>query len=144
MLKTFYFLGVPPPINWTKNSHLVADHVAAGSYESAARLLHDQLGVVNFKPFESLFIGLYSSSRTVSTWQANIPPSFSYPLRNWKETKNGLPATAVKLNDLVNKLQVSENLYINYNLVSPQFFFNIRKLLSVRHIDLMLLLIIYC
>lgn len=103
----FYFSGIPPPINWTKISHLVADHVAAGSFESAARLLHDQVGIVNFKPYESLFMSIYSASRTVSTWQSNIPPSFSYPLRNWKDLKNGLPAISVKLNDLVARLQVN-------------------------------------
>ncbi|CAG9862045.1 unnamed protein product [Phyllotreta striolata] len=95
-------------VTWTKNSQLVADHVAAGSFESAARLLHDQLGVVNFRPYESLFLNLYSTSKTVSSWQQNVPPSFSYPLRNWKEAniKNQLPASGVKLNDLVAKLQV--------------------------------------
>lgn len=100
--------GPSPPLTWTKNSQLVADHVAAGSFESAARLLHDQLGVVDFKPFESLFLNLYSTSKTVSSWQQNVPPSFSYPLRNWKEAniKNQLPASGVKLNDLVAKLQI--------------------------------------
>lgn len=37
--------GPPPPLNWTKNSQLVADHVMAGSFESACRLLHDQVRV---------------------------------------------------------------------------------------------------
>lgn len=101
--------GPSQPLTWTKNSQLAADHISAGSFESASRLLHDQLGVVQFKPYESLFLSLYSGSRTVSTWQQNIPPSFSYPLRNWKEAnpKSGLPAAGVKLNDLVARLQVS-------------------------------------
>ncbi|KAJ8928467.1 hypothetical protein NQ314_018972 [Rhamnusium bicolor] len=100
--------GPSAPLTWTKNSQLAADHVAAGSFESASRLLHDQLGVVHFKPYESLFLNLYSSSRTVSTWQQNIPPSFSYPLRNWKDAspKGSLPTAGVKLNDLVTRLQV--------------------------------------
>lgn len=118
----FVFTGVPPPINWTKNSHLVADHVAAGSFESAARLLHDQVGIVNFKPYENLFMGVYSASRTVSTWQSNIPPSFSFPLRNWKDLKNGLPAISVKLNDLVARLQVSL-----MNTMTALFFTRIEK-----------------
>ncbi|PIO57879.1 hypothetical protein TELCIR_20701, partial [Teladorsagia circumcincta] len=42
----------PPPSHWPANSRLVADHVAAGSFESALRLLHDQLGVVNKSPFK--------------------------------------------------------------------------------------------
>lgn len=36
--------GSPNTRNWTKNSQLVADHVMAGSFESAFRLLHDQVG----------------------------------------------------------------------------------------------------
>lgn len=101
--------GVSSTLTWTKNSQLVADHVVAGSFETAARLLHDQVGVVNFKPYEALFTQLYSSSRTVSTWQGNLLPTFSYPLRNWKESgpKGGLPSEGVKLNDLVSKLQVN-------------------------------------
>lgn len=93
---------------WTKISQLAADHIIAGSFESASRLLHDQLGIINFKPYESLFLNLYSSSRTVASHLANLPPIFSYPLRNWKEAtiKTGLPATGIKLNDLVAKLQV--------------------------------------
>lgn len=80
----------------------------AGSFESASRLLHDQLGVVSFKPYENLFLSLYSSSRTVANHLANLPPHFTHPLRNWKEAtvKTGLPATGINLNELVSKLQV--------------------------------------
>ncbi|XP_050302068.1 coatomer subunit alpha [Anthonomus grandis grandis] len=100
--------GPSPKTMWTKNSQLAADHILAGSFESAARLLHDQVGVVNFKPYESLFMHLYSGSRTVAGHLANLPPIFTYPLRNWKEAtmKTGLPAVGVKMNDLVAKLQV--------------------------------------
>lgn len=100
--------GPSQPLTWTKNSQLAVDHISAGSFESACRLLHDQLGIVNYKPYEALFLSLYSGSRTVSTWQQNLPPLFSYPLRNWKEAnpKSGLPASGVRLNELVTRLQV--------------------------------------
>ncbi|ENN79199.1 hypothetical protein D910_09097 [Dendroctonus ponderosae] len=100
--------GPSPKLSWTKASQLAADHVRAGSFESACRLLHDQIGVVNFKPYDSLFQSLYSSSRTVSNHLANLPPIFTYPLRNWKDAtvKTGLPAIGISLNDLVAKLQV--------------------------------------
>ncbi|XP_066146257.1 coatomer subunit alpha [Euwallacea fornicatus] len=100
--------GPSPRLAWTKNSQLAADHIVAGSFESASRLMHDQLGVVHFKPYESVFMSLFSSSRTVANQLANVPPIFSYPLRNWKEgtVKSGLPATGISLNDLVSKLQV--------------------------------------
>lgn len=100
--------GPVPALSWTKNSSLVIDHVLAGSFESACRLLHDQVGVVNFKSYESLFLNLYSASRTIYTWQQHVPPNFSYPLRNYKEnlTKGGLPVTPIKLTSLIAQLQV--------------------------------------
>ncbi|KAF5271367.1 hypothetical protein FQA39_LY08165 [Lamprigera yunnana] len=98
--------GPSPATVWIKNSQLPIDHVMAGSFESACRLLHDQIGVVNFKPYQSLFMCLYSSSRTISTWQQNIPSSYSYPQRNWKTAGNkGLPTAGLKLSDLVLRLQ---------------------------------------
>ncbi|KAK5639332.1 hypothetical protein RI129_011824 [Pyrocoelia pectoralis] len=97
-----------PTLLWTKNSQLAVDHLMAGSVESGCRLLHDQIGVVNFAPYENLFMYLYSSSRTISTWQQSLPSSYSYPQRNWKEagSKGGLPVAGVQLSDLVQRLQV--------------------------------------
>lgn len=100
--------GTSPTVNWTKNSSLAIDHVLAGSFESACRLLHDQVGIVNFKPYESLFLNIYSASRTVYTWQQHIPSNYNYPLRNYKENnaKGGLPVTPIKLTNLITQLQV--------------------------------------
>ncbi|CAG9819218.1 unnamed protein product [Phaedon cochleariae] len=100
--------GQSPLLAWTKHSQLAADHAAAGSFESAARLLHDQVGVVDFAPYERLFAALYGGARTARAAQPNVPPTFACPLRNWKEggAKGGLPAVGVRLNDLVGKLQV--------------------------------------
>ncbi|KAK5969632.1 Coatomer alpha subunit, partial [Trichostrongylus colubriformis] len=97
----------PPPSHWTANSRLVADHVAAGSFESALRLLHDQLGVVNKKPFKEVFMATYACSRVSFTALPNTKVLFGYPLRNWQEAsvKTGLPAVAVTLADLAARLQ---------------------------------------
>ncbi|RCN35209.1 coatomer alpha subunit [Ancylostoma caninum] len=99
--------GQPPTSHWPANSRLVADHVAAGSFESALRLLHDQLGVVNRKPFKEIFISTYASSRVSFNALPNTRVLFCYPLRNWQEAsgKNGLPAVAVTLADLASRLQ---------------------------------------
>ncbi len=35
--------GQGPPANWANNSQLAMDHIVAGSFESACRLLHDQV-----------------------------------------------------------------------------------------------------
>ncbi|KAJ6225704.1 hypothetical protein RDWZM_004249 [Blomia tropicalis] len=76
--------GTPHSHFWTKNSKLVVDHILAGSFESAFRLLNEQVGVVNFEPLKSLFMTTYARSR--SAYQ-------------------GLPAIGVKLPDLITRLQ---------------------------------------
>lgn len=98
--------GPSPPSIWAKHSQLVADHIMAGSFETAFRLLHDQIGVVNFRPYKQHFLTMYRASRTISSWQQNIPSTFSYPTRNPKDSKNQLPVIGVKLADLVQQLQV--------------------------------------
>lgn len=47
------------------------------------QLLSDQLGVVNFDPYKSLFLMTFSHSRTAITGIPLLPPLFGYPLRNW-------------------------------------------------------------
>ncbi|CAG0880019.1 unnamed protein product, partial [Cyprideis torosa] len=103
--------GVPPTQSWTQASALVADHVMAGSFESAARLLNDQLGIVNVEPFRSLFMVLHARSRTSFTALPSLPSLPSYPSRTPPALAAGrpppqLPAVPLKLNDLVGRLQV--------------------------------------
>ena len=71
-------------------------------------MLQDQLGIVRFEPFKSQFLSAYSQSRVAFQAIPLLPPLFGYPHRNWKDAgaKNGVPAVALKLSDLVNKLQV--------------------------------------
>lgn len=93
---------------WSNNTNLVADHVRAGSFESAFRLLNDQVGVVNFVPYKQLFLNTFVTSRTSYSALANLESLFSYPQRNWKETnlKKANPSVYIKLNDLVQRLQL--------------------------------------
>ncbi|XP_053408078.1 coatomer subunit alpha-like isoform X1 [Mercenaria mercenaria] len=97
---------------WCNNSQLPVDHVLAGSYETAMRLLHDQVGVVNFEEYKQLFLQTYSRSRTCYQGLPSLQPLFGYPHRNWKEAggRNGVPAVGLKLNNLVQQLQVAYNL----------------------------------
>lgn len=99
--------GHPPSQAWTNNSKLVADHIRAGAFETAFRLLSDQVGVVNFAPYRQLFLNLYIGSRTSLPGIPNLPSLFSYPHRNWKDAtpKTALPTVGLKLNDLITQLQ---------------------------------------
>jgi len=112
--------GVSPPQHWVNNSKLAVDHILAGSFESAFRLLNNQVGVVEFGPYQSLFLNTYARSRTSYACLPNIPSLYGYPQRNWKDTnwkdaapKTGLPAVGLHLAELVQRLQVCYQLTTN-------------------------------
>jgi coatomer protein complex subunit alpha (xenin) len=71
---------------WTRNSPLAADHVAAGSFESAMNLLNRQVGAVNFVPLKDRFLEIYASSRTYIPATADLPPLINYVRRSVEET----------------------------------------------------------
>ncbi|KAK0050417.1 coatomer subunit alpha [Biomphalaria pfeifferi] len=97
---------------WCNNSQLPVDHVLAGSFETAMRLLHDQIGVVQFDGYKQLFLLSYSRARTCYVGLPSIPPLFGYPHRNWKDAgpKSGVPAVGLKLAALVQQLQTAYQL----------------------------------
>lgn len=100
--------GVPQSQIWTNGSLLAADHIRAGSFETAFRILNEQVGVVNFEPYKKLFSFLFVGSRTSYSCLPNLPSKFTHPHRNWRDAgqKNGHPTIGVKLNELVAMLQV--------------------------------------
>jgi len=97
--------GVPMTQKWS-NSDLAVDHVLAGSFESAARLLNSQIGVVNVSPFKQIFVSTYSRSRASFTALPNMPSLYLYPIRNWKDAKFPVPAIGLRIADLISRLQV--------------------------------------
>jgi coatomer protein complex subunit alpha (xenin) len=52
--------GYPSSFHWPNSTRLVADHVAAGSFKTAALLLKEQLGIIRLKPFKSVFLHAYA------------------------------------------------------------------------------------
>lgn len=83
------------------------DHVATGQFEIAMRLLNEQVGVVNFEPYEETFVHMYSVARLMFSALPLSPPLETHLHRNWKEAsgKDLLPVITIKLNDLVTQLQ---------------------------------------
>nr|CAD7196149.1 unnamed protein product [Timema douglasi] len=100
--------GIPQSQVWANNSQLPVDHVLAGSFETAFRLLHDQVGVLDFSQYRTLFLTVFSRSRTSFSALPSLPSLYGYPHRNWKDAgpKGGQPAVGLKLADLVQRLQV--------------------------------------
>ncbi|MCP9264240.1 Coatomer subunit alpha [Dirofilaria immitis] len=122
--------GQPPSVYWPNNSSNIChshssedtlttifrgssmkplsdDHVASGAFDSAARLLRDQLGIIRIEPFKQLFLTAFARSRAVYEGLPNAGPNFVYRLRNWQDGggRSGLPAVSLNLGDLATRLQ---------------------------------------
>ena len=71
---------------WARNSPLAADHVAAGSFDTAMQLLNRQVGAVNFEPLKPRFMEVYQSSKTYLPATAGLEPLVNYVRRTVEET----------------------------------------------------------
>ncbi|KAF2759986.1 Coatomer, alpha subunit [Pseudovirgaria hyperparasitica] len=71
---------------WSRNSPIAADHVAAGSFDTAMQLLNRQVGAVNFKPLEWRFQEIYQATRTFLPANPGLPPLVNYVRRTVNET----------------------------------------------------------
>ncbi|KAK2803202.1 hypothetical protein FQN50_007069 [Emmonsiellopsis sp. PD_5] len=71
---------------WARNSPLAADHVAAGSFDTAMQLLNRQVGAVNFEPLKPRFLEIYQASKTYLPATAGLPPIVNYVRRTVDET----------------------------------------------------------
>lgn len=99
-----------PPVSseWPNASRLVADHVAAGSFETAIKILRDTIGVIEAAPFKEVFMKAYATSRVSHRGWGGLGPAGPvsiHPLRNYQDDKNHLPVQAFKLSHLAKKLQ---------------------------------------
>lgn len=70
---------------WARNSPLAADHVAAGSFETAMQLLNRQVGAVNFEPLKPRFLEIYQATKTYLPATAGLPPLVNYVRRTTEE-----------------------------------------------------------
>ncbi|GAA5969494.1 hypothetical protein JCM3765_000874 [Sporobolomyces pararoseus] len=94
--------GIPESELWVRNSPLAADHVAAGSFETAMSLLNRQVGIVEFSPLKPLFLSVYQSSRLWLPCAPSLPP-LSIPLRrniDQSELRNVLPVVTLSLEQI--------------------------------------------
>ncbi|EIW55216.1 coatomer subunit alpha-2 [Trametes versicolor FP-101664 SS1] len=66
--------GVSETELWTRNSPFAADHVAAGSFDTAMQLLSRQFGIVNFSALKPAFLSVYRSSHVYLSPMASLPP----------------------------------------------------------------------
>lgn len=71
---------------WARNSPLAADHVAAGSFDTAMQLLNRQVGAVHFEPLKPRFMEIYQSSKTYLPATVGLEPLVNYVRRTVEET----------------------------------------------------------
>ncbi|KAK0552131.1 hypothetical protein OC846_001802 [Tilletia horrida] len=96
--------------HWLRNSPIAADHVAAGSFETAMTLLTRQAAVIRFDELKPLFLTIYTSSRLFLAGAPSLP-EVELPLRrNVDETARAkvLPAQPWNVRELSgNELQAA-------------------------------------
>ncbi|KAK7208317.1 coatomer WD associated region-domain-containing protein [Myxozyma melibiosi] len=78
--------GVSEADLWVRNSPVPADHVAAGSFESAMQLLNRQAGVVDFAPLKPRFLEVYQASKAYLPGTEGMPSVTTYIRRTKTET----------------------------------------------------------
>jgi coatomer protein complex subunit alpha (xenin) len=106
--------GVSRPHIWLNNSKLAVDHILSGSFETAMRLLHEQVGIVNFEELRPIFMQTFARSRATLTALPSIPSLFVYPSKNPNDPLHkSLPVTGHKLSDLVQRLKSAYQLVTN-------------------------------
>lgn len=78
---------------WIRNSPVAADHIAAGSFETAAQMLNRQAGVANFTPLKERFLEVYRSSKLFLSGTDGLPALPYYIRRDLDEEnyRNALP-----------------------------------------------------
>jgi len=95
--KSFVVLPHPGPSVsqiWTNNSTSHIDHAAAGSFESAMRIMQRELGIIEFEPLKPFLFGLYFGSRGALPTLPSLP-SLSVPLsRSGEGLRSSLPSLA--------------------------------------------------
>ncbi|KAI9472141.1 MAG: coatomer protein alpha subunit [Benjaminiella poitrasii] len=111
--------GVSESVIWTQNSKVAADHIAAGSFETAMQLLHQDKGIVQFEPLKSHFMAIYQASR-VSLEGVASNPSLTYGLRRSPETstvRNAVPVAAYDFKSIITtQLQMAYRLFTSGKL----------------------------
>eukprot|EP01094_Clydonella_sp_ATCC50884_P009361 TRINITY_DN1888_c0_g1_i1.p1 TRINITY_DN1888_c0_g1~~TRINITY_DN1888_c0_g1_i1.p1 ORF type:complete len:1247 (-),score=542.11 TRINITY_DN1888_c0_g1_i1:203-3943(-) len=98
---------------WLRNSSFAADHVAAGSLESAFSLLNKQVGFVNFAPLKPHVLAIALGTRATLSAFPGTPSVLMGLNRNWQDadptSKNNpaLPLDVMQLAPLIEKLKLA-------------------------------------
>ncbi|KAL4566402.1 hypothetical protein LXL04_030517 [Taraxacum kok-saghyz] len=96
--------GTPATQLWVQKSSLAAEHVAAGNFDTAMRLLTRQLGIKNFTPLKPLFMDLHTGSHSFLRAFSSAPV-ISLPIETTNESTTTAPALIFTFSQLEEKLK---------------------------------------
>ncbi|KAG1362151.1 coatomer subunit alpha-1 [Cocos nucifera] len=103
--------GMPVSQIWIQKSSLAGEHVAAGNFDTAVRLLSRQLGIKNFAPLKPLFVDIYEGSHTYLRAFATASVISIAVEKGWTESASpnvrGPPALAFKFSQMDEKLKAA-------------------------------------
>ena len=92
-------VGLSLAARWSRDSAMAADHVAAGSFETAMQLLQRQLGIISFGPLKPAFMAVAAGSHGAFSPTASLPPMLSALVRpgGWPRLCTTLPGLVERL-----------------------------------------------
>ncbi|CAL9076488.1 unnamed protein product, partial [Musa acuminata var. zebrina] len=103
--------GIPVSQIWIQKSSLAGEHVAAGNFDTAMRLLSRQLGIRNFAPMKPLFMDVFVGSHTYMHAFATTPAISTAVEKGWSESDSpnvrGPPALVFKFSQMDEKLKAA-------------------------------------
>eukprot|EP00735_Rhodelphis_limneticus_P003453 TRINITY_DN14929_c0_g1::TRINITY_DN14929_c0_g1_i1::g.25834::m.25834 TRINITY_DN14929_c0_g1::TRINITY_DN14929_c0_g1_i1::g.25834 ORF type:complete len:1225 (-),score=362.34,sp/Q9AUR7/COPA2_ORYSJ/51.00/0.0,COPI_C/PF06957.6/2.6e-120,Coatomer_WDAD/PF04053.9/1e-115,WD40/PF00400.27/0.56,WD40/PF00400.27/4.3e-08,WD40/PF00400.27/9.7e-10,WD40/PF00400.27/2.6e-11,WD40/PF00400.27/7.1e-08,WD40/PF00400.27/5.7e-07,WD40/PF00400.27/3.5e+03,Nup160/PF11715.3/1.8e+02,Nup160/PF11715.3/26,Nup160/PF11715.3/0.012,TPR_2/PF07 len=102
--------GSSPEANWAQRSNLAGELAAAGAFEVAMQVLHNQVGVVNFTPLKPIFLQLFTGAHLAMPSLPLSPPMVLALPRDVKE-ETSRPAISLTLPSLVKRLSVAYELF---------------------------------
>nr|KJB47563.1 hypothetical protein B456_008G031300 [Gossypium raimondii] len=124
--------GMPVSQIWIQRSSLAAEHVAAGNFDAAMRLLSRQLGIRNFAPLKSMFLDLYTGSHSYLHALTSAPVVPLAVERGWSES--AAPNVRCPPSLVFNFSQLNDKLKAGYkSTTAGKFTDALRLFLSILH-----------
>lgn len=99
--------GTPPTVTWCAESTHAADHVCAGSAETALHLLNRQIAAVNVASMRGNALSLFFGASSYLPGMPLAPSNRTYLLRDGGKSPSGkpMPALALKVTPLLDLLK---------------------------------------
>lgn len=106
--------GNPPTVGWCSESSHAADHLSAGSVDSALNLLNRQIALTNGVPLKPFATSIFMASCAYLPGMPLVPPNKTYLIRDaGKSGGKSMPAVALKVSNLLDQLKVAYRSFTN-------------------------------